>query len=173
LKHQEQAVQWLEQAIELDDSSAPELQAALGSAYLEHLMAANEKIVMDSVSERERMQLDRCIEQLEAAWAQIKETELAQYRTEWLAILAIAYKLKGDIGSVEEHLDEAIKLNPDNPKLILRRALVHLEQDDYDNAITLLESIESNEEVPTAALALSDAYRAIDKQGSSLFCVGE
>jgi len=145
--------------IEDDNPDQPEFKAALAETMLEQIVKEDPSIYVNQIKEENKIKILEIIQLLTSAWNVVVNTELRNFRLQWIVNRGIAKRLLGDFDGAGKDMDIALEYNPSDPQYMKHRALIYCEVEDRQNAILLLRKIQSKKEIPEAPLLLADMLR--------------
>ena len=157
----EAAKRWGE--IMVDQENAPGFKAAYATILINQVLEDNLALGTRQLYKAQKEQLQRAIELLTEAWKCVSNTELRNYRADWIIDRGIAHFHLGELTEATEDLDTALEIEKSNPILIKDRALLAFECGDIAEAIELLETIQSVPEVPEAPIILANILFASER----------
>ena len=163
----EQAIKWGEIMVEHGQEDAPNYKAALARILVEQIIADRTAVLTRQLDNSQREQLNRAIELFTEAWNCVDNTEMRTVETDWIIWKCTALDLLGEHTAAIDALNTAIRIEPDNPVLIMRRALLAFKQRQYTCAIADFEKIQSNTETPEAPILLANALLVVDRLGEA------
>ena len=152
----EAAKRWGEIMVSQDDGNAPDFKAAFATTLIQQALEDNLAVGTSQLSESQKEQLRRAIGFLTEAWNTVSNTELKDYRANWIINRGIAHFHLSELTKAIEDLDTALEIEKSNPILIKNRALLAFECADIPKAVELLEKIQSAPEVPEAPIILAN-----------------
>lgn len=156
----EAAKRWSEIMVSQDQGNAPDFKAAFATILINQVLEDNLAVGTSQLYESQKGQLQRAIGSLTEAWDCVSNTELKDYRTDWIINRGIAHFHLGELTQATEDLDTALEIEKSNPILIKDRALLAFECGDIPKAVELLEKIQSAPEVPEAPIILANILLA-------------
>ena len=168
-KHRENfeaAKRWGE--IMVDKGNTPDFKAAFATILINEVLKDHLVVGTSQIPDSQKVQLQRAIEFLTEAWNCVYKTELMEYRADWIINRGIAYFHLGELTKAKEDLDTALKIENSNPILIKNCAFVAFECGDIEQAIELLDTIQSAPEVPEAPIMLANFLMANERFGESI-----
>ena len=151
----EAAKRWGEIMVSQDDGNAPDFKAAFATTMIKQALEDNLAVGTSQFTEPQKEQLQRAIGFLTEAWDCVSNTELKDYRADWIISRGIAHFHLGELTKATEDLDTALEIEKSNPILIKDRALLAFKCGDIPKAVELLEKIQSAPEVPEAPIMLA------------------
>ena len=146
----EAAKRWGEIMVAQDKENAPDFKAAFATILIKQALEDNLAVGTSQLNDSQKEQLRRAIGFLTEAWNTVSNTELKDYRADWIISRGIAHFHLGELTKATEDLDTALEIEKSNPILIKNRALLAFECGDIPKAVELLEKIQSAPEVPEA-----------------------
>lgn len=152
----EAAKRWGEIMVSQDQENAPDFKAAFATTLINQVLEDNLAVGTSQLYEAQKEQLQRAIGLLTEAWNTVSNTELKDYRADWIINRGIAHFHLGELTQATEDLDTALEIEKSNPTLIKNRALLAFECGDMPKAVELLEKIQSAPEVPEAPIILAN-----------------
>jgi len=164
----EAAKRWGEIMVSQDQGNAPDFKAAFATILITQVLEDNLAVGTSQLYEAQKEQLQRAIEFLTEAWNTVSNTELKDYRTDWIINRGIAHFHLGELTKATEDLDTALKIKKSNPTLIKDRALLAFECGDIPKAVELLEKIQSAPEVPEAPIILANFLLVSERLDESI-----
>ena len=159
----EAAKRWGEIMVSQDQENAPDFKAAFATILIKQVLEDNFAVGTSQLYESQKGQLQRAIGFLTEAWDCVSNTELKDYRADWIINRGIAHFHLGELTKATEDLDTALKIEKSNPILIKNRALLAFECGDIPKAVELLEKIQSAPEVPEAPIILANILFASER----------
>ena len=159
----EAAKRWGEIMVSQDQENAPDFKAAFATILIKHVLEDNLAVGTSQLYQAQKEQLQRAIGFLTEAWHTVSNTELKDYRADWIISRGIAHFHLGELTKATEDLDTALEIEKSDPILIKNRALLAFECGDMPKALKLLKKIQSAPEVPEAPIILANFLLA-DKQ---------
>ena len=160
-KNFEAAKRWGE--IMVDQENAPDFKAAFANILIEQVLEDNLAVGTSQLYKAQKEQLQQAIGLLTEAWKSVSNTELRNYRVDWIINRGIAHFHLHELKEAKEDLDTALEIEDANPSLIKKRAFLAFECGDKAEAIEFMKSIQSSQEVPEAPLILAN-YLLADKR---------
>ena len=152
----EAAKRWGEIMVSQDDGNAPDFKAAFAAILIQQALEDNLAVGTSQLDNQQKEQLRRAIGFLTEAWNTVSNTELKDYRADWIISRGIAHFHLGELTQATKDLDTALEIEKSNPILIKNRALLAFEYGDIPKAVELLEKIQSAPEVPEAPIILAN-----------------
>ncbi len=152
----EAAKRWGEIMVSQDQENAPDFKAAFATTLIKQVLEDNLAVGTSQLYQAQKEQLQRAIGFLTEAWNTVSNTELKDYRADWIISRGIAHFHLGELTKATEGLDTALEIEKSNPTLIKNRALLAFECGDIPKAVALLEKIQSAPEVPEAPIILAN-----------------
>ena len=152
----EAAKRWGEIMVSQDQENAPDFKAAFATILIMQVSEDKLAVGTSQLYESQKQQLQRAIGFLTEAWKCVSNTELRNYRADWIINRGIAHFHLGELTKAKEDLDTALEIEDSNPSLIKNRAFLAFECGDIAEAIEFLESIQSTQEVPEAPIILAN-----------------
>ena len=157
----EAAKRWGE--IMVEQGNTPDFKAAFATILIKQALEDNLAVGTSQLHERQKEQLQRAIGFLTEAWDCVSNTELKEYRADWIINRGIAHFHLGELTKATEVLDIALKIEKSDPILIKNRALLAFECGDTPKAVELLEKIQFASEVPEAPIILANILFASER----------
>ncbi len=154
-KH-EVAKRWCEIMVSQKEGNTPDFKAAFAAILIKQVLEDNLAVGTSQLYESQKGQLQRAIGFLTEAWDCVSNTELKDYRADWIINRGIAHFHLGELTKATEDLDTALEIEKSNPILIKNRALLAFECGNMTKAVELLEKIQSAPEVPEAPIILAN-----------------
>ena len=151
----EAAKRWGEIMVSQDDGNAPDFKAAFATTLIKQALEDNLAVGTSQFNKPQKEQLQRAIGFLTEAWDCVSNTELKDYRADWIINRGMAHFHLGEFTKATEDLDTALEIEKSNPILIKDRALLAFKCGDIPKAVELLEKIQSAPEVPEAPIMLA------------------
>lgn len=164
----EAAKRWGEVMVSQDLENVPEYKAAFATILIIHVLEDNLAVGTSQLYKAQKEQLQQAIELLTEAWNSIANTELRDYRADWIINRGISHFHLGELTNATEDLDTALRIEKTNPILIKNRALLAFECGEIAEAIELLETIQSAPEVPEAPIILAYFLLVSDRLDESI-----
>ena len=152
----EAAKRWGEIMVSQDQENAPDFKAAFATTLIKQVLEDNLAVGTSQLYQAQKEQLQRAIGFLTEAWNTVSNTELKDYRADWIISRGIAHFHLGELTKATEDLDTALEIEKSNPILIKNRALLAFECGNIPKAVELLEKIQSAPEVPEAPIILAN-----------------
>ena len=162
----EAAKRWGE--IMVDKANASDFKAAFATILIKQVLEDNLAVGTSQLYQAQKEQLRRAIGFLTEAWDCVSNTELKDYRADWIINRGIAHFHLGELTKATEDLDTALEIDKSNPILIKNRALLTFECGDIPNAVELLEKIQSALEVPEAPIILANLFLVSERLDESI-----
>ena len=162
----EAAKRWGE--IMVEQGNAPDFKAAFATILIKQVLEDNLAVGTSQFYEAQKQQLQRAIGFLTEAWNTVSNTELKDYRADWIISRGIAHFHFGELTKATEDLDIALEIEKSNPILIKDRALLAFECGDIPKAVELLEKIQSAPEVPEAPIILANFLLVSERLDESI-----
>ncbi len=159
----EVAKRWGEITVAQDDGNAPDFKAAFATILIKQALEDNLAVGTSQLTDSQKEQLQRAIGFITEAWNTISNTELKNYKANWIISRGIAYFHLGELTEATEDLDTALEIEKSNPILIKNRALLAFECGNIPKAVELLEKIQSAPEVPEAPIILANILFASER----------
>ena len=150
------AKRWGEIMVSQDQGNAPDFKAAFANILIKQVLEDNLAVGTSQLYKAQKEQLQRAIGFLTEAWNCVSNTELKDYRANWIINRGIAHFHLGELTKATEDLDTALAIEKSNPSLIKDRALLAFECGDIAKAVELLKKIQSAPEVPEAPIILAN-----------------
>ena len=157
----EAAKRWGE--IMVEQGNTPDFKAAFATILINQVLEDNLAVGTSQLYEAQKQQLQRAIGFLTEAWNTVSNTELKDYRADWIINRGIAHFHLGELTKATEDLDIALEIEKSNPILIKNRALLAFDCGDITKAVELLEKIHSAPEVPEAPIILANILFASER----------
>ena len=164
----EAAKRWGEIMVSQDQENAPDFKAAFATILIKQALEDNLAVGTSQLNEPQKEQLQRAIGFLTEAWNTVSNTELKDYRADWIINRGIAHFHLGELTKATEDLDTALEIEKSNPILIKNRALLAFECGDTPKALELLEKIQSAPEVPEAPIILANFLLVSERLDESI-----
>ena len=152
----EAAKRWGEIMVSQDQENAPDFKAAFATILIKQVLEDNLAVGTSQLYQAQKEQLQRAIGFLTEAWDCVSNTELKDYRADWIISRGIAHFHLGELTKATEDLDTALEIEKSDPILIKNRALLAFECRDMPKAVELLEKIQSAPEVPETPIILAN-----------------
>ena len=162
----EAAKRWGE--IMVEQGNAPDFKAAFATILIKQVLEDNLAVGTSQLYEAQKGQLQRAIGFLTEAWNTVSNTELKDYRADWIISRGIAHFHLGELAQATEDLDTALEIEKSNPILIKDRALLAFECGDIPKTVELLEKIQSAPEVPEAPILLANTLFASERLDAAI-----
>ena len=151
-----------------DQGNAPDLKAAFAAILINQVLEDNLAVGTSQLYKAQKEQLQRAIEFLTEAWNCVSNTELKDYRANWIINRGIAHFHLGELTKATDDLDTALEIEKSNPSLIKDRALLAFECGDIPKTVELLEKIQSAPEVPEAPIILANFLLVSERLDESI-----
>ena len=164
----EAAKRWGEIMVSQDQENAPDFKAAFATILIKQALEDNLAVGTSQLYASQKEQLQRAIGFLTEAWNTVSNTELKDYRADWIISRGIAHFHLGELTKATEDLDTASEIEKSNPILIKNRALLAFDCGDITKAVELLEKIHSAPEVPEAPIILANILFASERLGEAI-----
>ena len=164
----EAAKRWGEIMVAQDQGNAPDFKAAFATILIKQALEDNLAVGTSQLNEPQKEQLRRAIGFLTEAWNTVSNTELKDYRADWIISRGIAHFHLGELIKATEDLDTALEIGKSDPILIKNRALLAFECGDIPTTVELLEKIQSAPEVPEASIILANILFASERLDESI-----
>ncbi len=164
----EAAKRWGEIMVSQDKGNAPDFKAAFATILIKQVLEDNLAVGTSQLYQAQKEQLRRAIGFLTEAWDCVSNTELKDYRADWIINRGIAHFHLGELTKATEDLDTALEIEKSNPILIKNRALLAFECGDIPKAVELLEKIQSAPEVPEAPIILANLFLVSERLDESI-----
>ena len=164
----EAAKRWGEIMVSQGQGNAPDFKAAFATILINQVLEDNLAVGTSQLYASQKGQLQRAIGFLTEAWDCVSNTELKDYRADWIINRGIAHFHLGELTKAKEDLDTALEIEDSNPSLIKNRAFLAFECGDIAEAIEFLESIQSTQEVPEAPIILANFLLADERLDESI-----
>ena len=159
----EAAKRWGEIMVSQDQGNAPDFKAAFATILIKQVLEDNLAVGTSQLYESQKGQLQRAIGFLTEAWNTVSNTELKDYRADWIINRGIAHFHLGELTKATDDLDTALEIEQSNPTLIKNRALLAFECGDIPTAVELLEKIQFASKVPEAPIILANILFASER----------
>ena len=134
----EAAKRWGEIMLSQDQGNAPDFKAAFATILIKQVLEDNLAVGTSQLNESQKEQLQRAIGFLTEAWNRVSNTELKDYRADWIINRGIAHFHLGELKKATEDLDTALDIEKSNQILIKNRALLAFECGEIAEAIELI-----------------------------------
>ena len=164
----EAAKRWGEIMVSQDQENAPDFKAAFATILIKQALEDNLAVGTSQLNDSQKEQLQRAIGFLTEAWNTVSNTELKDYRADWIINRGIAHFHLGELTKATEDFDTALEIEKSNPILIKDRALLAFECGDIPKALELLKKIQSAPEVPEAPIILANILFASERLDESI-----
>ena len=164
----EAAKRWGEIMVSQDQGNVPDFKAAFATILIKQVLEDNLAVGTSQFYKAQKEQLQRAIGLLTEAWNTVSNTELKDYRADWIINRGIAHFHLGELTQATEDLDTALEIEKSNPILIKNRALLAFECGDILKAVELLEKIQSAPEVPEVPIMLANFLLATERLDESI-----
>ncbi len=164
----EAAKRWGEIMLSQGQGNAPDFKAAFATILIKQALEDNLVVGTSQFTEPQKEQIQRAIGFLTEAWDTVSNTELKDYRADWIINRGIAHFHLGELTKATEDLDTALEIEKSNPMLIKNRALLAFECGDIPKAVELLEKIQSAPEVPEAPIILANFLLVSERLDESI-----
>ena len=164
----EAAKRWGEIMLSQDQGNAPDFKAAFATILIKQALEDNLAVGTSQLNEPQKEQIQRAIGFLTEAWNTVSNTELKDYRADWIINRGIAHFHLGELTKAIEDLDTALEIEKSDPILIKKRALLAFECGDIPKALELLEKIQSAPEVPEAPIILANFLLVSERLDESI-----
>lgn len=157
-------INWLEIAVENDEENLFDLKGTLGEIILQSILNTPLITSVSQISDETKEKLILAVEYLEDAWSGVKDTELREYRTNWLCNIGVAKKYLGNLDEAKANINLALEIQPENPIFKFQKALLLYEAKNMSEAKTILYEIRTSKKIPNAAFLLAEI---LDMQGEN------
>lgn len=164
----EAAKRWGEIMVSQDQGNAPDFKAAFATILIKQVLEDNLAVGTSQLYKAQKEQLQRAIRFLTEAWDCVSNTELKDYRADWIINRGIAHFHLGELTKATGDLDTALEIEKSNPILIKDRALLAFKCGDIPKAVELLEKIQSAPEVPEALIMLANFLLVSERLDESI-----
>ena len=164
----EAAKRWGEIMVSQDQENAPDFKAAFATTLIKQVLEDNLAVGTSQLYQAQKEQLQRAIGFLTEAWDCVSNTELKDYRADWIISRGIAHFHLGELTKATEDLDTALEIEKSDPILIKNRALLAFKCGDIPKAVEFLEKIQSAPEVPEAPIMLANFLLVSERLGESI-----
>ncbi len=164
----EAAKRWGEIMVSQNHGNAPDFKAAFAVILIKQVLEDNLVVGTNQLYESQKKQLRRAIGFLTEAWDCVSNTELEDYRVDWIINRGIAHFHLGKLTQATEDLDTALKIEKSDPILIKNCALLAFERGNISTAVELLENIQSAPEVPEVPIILANILFASERLDESI-----
>ncbi len=154
--------------IMVDQGNAPDFKAAFATILINQVLEDNLAVGTSQLYKAQKEQLQRAIGFLTEAWDCVSNTELKDYRVDWIINRGMAHFHLGELIEAKEDFDTALEIEDSNPSLIKNRAFLAFECGDIAEAIEFIESIQSAPEVPEAPIILANFLLADKRLDESI-----
>ena len=104
--------------------NAPDFKAAFATILIKQVLEDNLAVGTSQLYKAQKEQLQRAIEFLTEAWNTVSNTELKDYRADWIISRGIAHFHLGELTKATEDLDTALEIEKSNPTLIRRSCVI-------------------------------------------------
>lgn len=162
----EAAKRWGE--IMVEQGNTPDFKAAFATILINQVLEDNLAVGTSQLYEAQKQQLQRAIGFLTEAWNTVSNTELKDYRADWIINRGIAHFHLDELTKATEDLDTALEIEKLDPILIKNRALLAFDCGDIPKAVELLEKIQSAPEVPEAPIILANFLLGSERLDESI-----
>lgn len=160
--------QWLEIAIEHDQEEHPEQSGELGGVLLELAIQPESTLNGVQLTNEQKEQIQQAVELLDSALKRVTHAPQWKLRVGWLLNRGLAKLFLGDLEGAIRDTDHVLEVEPSNPEVIRRRAMLAYDSGDSEKAITLLKSILSVQEPLDAALLLAHILRSTQRASEAV-----
>lgn len=167
-KNFEAAKRWGKIMVAQNQENAPDFKAAFANILIEQVLEDNLAVGISQLYKAQKEQLQQAIGLLTEAWKSVSNTELRNYRVDWIINRGIAHFHLRELKEAKVDLDTALEIDDANPILIKNRALLAFECGDKAEAIEFMESIQSSQEVPEAPIILANLLLADEQLDESI-----
>ena len=164
----EVAKRWCEIMVSQKEGNTPDFKAAFAAILIKQVLEDNLAVGISQLNKTQNEHIQRAIGFLTEAWNTVSNTELKDYRADWIINRGIAHFRLGELTKATEDLNTALKIEKLNPILIRNCALLAFECRDIPKAVELLENIQSAPEVPEAPIILANILFASERLDESI-----
>ncbi|TQD27911.1 GreA/GreB family elongation factor [Methanolobus vulcani] len=158
----EEAIKWLEIAIVNEKETIIEMRPLLASILLDMILSDSEKIQEFQLNEKDKNTLKKVIDLITTSWNSISDPNLQKIHVDWIVNRCIAKHLLGNQDGFKDDINDAFKFDPSDSRIIYFKALMVLEHNEIEKAISLLKDIDFDKTIPEVPLLYFDLLR---KQG--------
>lgn len=158
-----EAEQWCRLAIEQDRENWADPHGVLGEILMQRALADGPLLPSVGISGTKREQMEEAEAAFTSAWERVAATEINSTRTSWLINRGAIRLLLGRPMDASEDFDAALRLNPGDPMLILRRAHLAVQEGETAQAIALLQRVPLSPENADLALMLAELLVEVDQ----------
>ena len=156
----EEAIKWGETMVVREQENVSNCKAALATVLIEQVLDNHLAVLTKQLDDSQKEQLRRAIELFTEAWGCVANTELRTVQIDWIINRSTAYVHLGELKAAIKDLDTALEIEPSNPVLLGKRAILAFEQGEYKSAIGFLEKIQSAPETPETPILLANILLA-------------
>lgn len=151
-----EAEQWCRTAIECDRENWADPHGVLGELLMQQVLEDGPLLPFRGVSGTKRARLEEAEGAFSQAWERVSRTEINHSRVSWLVNRSAVRLLLEKPAEASEDLDLALRLKPDDPMLILRRAHLGAQLGETVEAVALLRRVPLSAENTEQRLMLAD-----------------
>lgn len=153
----EKAIEWLSISIENSEDNWPEPYGLMGIVKFNTFLKSKDYMVLpEALKSHEIQELNEIHDLFTKAWNEVKNTEIKHTKLDWLANRSEVRRLLGDFDDAVKDIEEALKYDPENLKLLRIRGQLAAIESDYERAIKiytkLCEKNDSLEDVFSLAM---------------------
>ena len=162
----EEAKKWGEIMVEYEQEDISGCKATLATILIQQVLHNRQESdfhsadLPDQLEKSEKEQLRQAIELLTEAWACVANTELAEFRTDWIINRSTAHLLLGETKEAKKNLDRAIELEPTYSNSLKNRAILAFGEGEYKSAIEFLNKIQSGPETSEIPILIANILLA-------------
>ena len=164
----EEAKKWGKIMVAHKQGDVPDFKAAFATILINQVLEDSLAVGTRQLTDPQKQQLRQAIELLTEAWDSISQTELKQYRADWIINRGTAHFHLGETKEATADLDTALEIEKSNAILIKNRALLAFDCGEKEIAIEFLEKIQSAPEVPEAPIILTNILFACERYDEAI-----
>ena len=173
----EEAKKWGEIMVKYEQEDIPGCKATLATILIQKVLHNRQESdihpadLPKQLDDSEKEHVRRAIGLFTEAWACVVNTELAEYRTDWIINRSTAHVLLGETKAAIKDLDTAIEIEPSYSVALKNRAILALKEGEYESAINFLERIQCDIEssgVPILIAEIQLAHKRFNEAISTL-----
>jgi len=169
----EEAKKWLEIAVKNDKEDFANYKGTLGSLLLQLATGGPFLPKMIFLNKTKKKQVEKGIKLLSEAWESVANTELRKFKLIWLVNRGLGKRILGDIDGAISDIQVALTDDPTNAVFIKYSAMLAMENNNANKAISLLETIKNEKQTPEAAITLAAILRNKGKINDAIVVLEE
>ena len=168
-----EAERWCRTAIEQDGENWAGAHGLMGEILMIATFGESISSLLLQLTPERRRRLEEAEAEFTYAWERVEGTELERGAASWLSNRGVTRLFLGRAAEAREDFDAALRLDPENPAYIQRRASLAAQEGDMARAVALMQAAPPSPEYPEAPLILAemlteegrhaDAERALER----------